>query len=594
VYAIAADKAGMAFLPRSLDRVVLLVALAVLPFVPVMASGRGPAPPGQQNANGQLPPSLVAAPSVSGSAVEGSSLSADAGSWSGPGLKLALQWQRCDSLGNGCADVAGATDPSFGLATVDVGSTLRVLVTASNKNGSASASSDPSAVVAPAPAAPPPVTEWPPSPTAPPSVSGSAVEGQTLQAAAGSWSGTQPLSFKFQWQQCDSSGGGCAAVAKATGQSYALTANDVGAEMRVEVTASNSAGSATAVSAATSVVSSSLSTLSPSPSTLSPRLSWAPPVLSSPITVPVQDSGQACPSLASPWQNPNQPGSCVLDPARDYILKLGHRVDAGGLVVNGGHNVVIIGGRVTPKLTTTAAEGRGLTFWNQTGTVHVEGVQIDGAGDGILIYAPKAVFQIENVRIGVSAPNHDFSLNHPDVIQTWSGPAEVRIDRLTASSDYQGFFWWRDSSVSTTVLPGRVIQKHVNLFPDPSQGSYPGLGNVTYHMDPSIFFSCQDCWALTGWYSQTYRRKLQDSIAPYFNAATNTYTQIPWRVVGYDGQVVTSSASNDIGRRQGDYIEWPTVNNLTAERWYWGTPTSGDFVPAGTAGTNYASPGYGG
>jgi hypothetical protein len=570
----------------SLNLPVTVIVLVVIVVAP-LAGGAGKEPRGQQA------PSLVSAPSVSGSAVVGSSLTTDAGSWSGVALKLAYQWQRCDSSGAACGNVRGATGSSFGLASVDVGSTLRVLVTASNKNGSASALSGPSAVVAPAAVTAPTVT--PPAPTASPSISGSAVEGQTLQAGAGSWSGTQPLSYKFQWQQCDAGGGSCAAVAKATGQSYALTANDVGATMRVAVTASNSAGSATAVSAATSVVSSSLSTVSPSPSTLSPRLAWAPPVLSSPITVQVQDSGLACPSLTSPWQNPNQPSTCVLDTTKDYILKLGHRTDAGGLVVRGGRNVVMIGGRVTPKLTSAAAEGRGLTFWNQTGTVHVEGVLIDGAGDGILIYAPQAVFQVENVRIGVSAPNHDFSLKHPDVIQTWSGPAEVRIDRLTATSDYQGFYWWRDSSVSTTVLPGRVIQKHVNLLTDPSQGgTSASLHNISYHTDPSIFFSCQDCWTQTGWQSTTYRRKLQDSIAPYFNAATNTYTQIPYRVVGYDGQVVTGSVSNDVGRRQGDYIEWPTVNNLTAERWYWGTPTGGDYVPAGSAGTNYTSPGYGG
>jgi hypothetical protein len=256
---------------------------------------------------------------------------------------------------------------------------------------------------------------------------------------------------------------------------------------------------------------------------------------------------------------------------------------------------VIIGGWITPKLTTSAGDGRGLTFWNQTGTVHVEGVQIDGAGDGILINAPQAIFQLENVRIAVSALNHDFTLNHPDVIQTWSGPREMRIDRLTTSSDYQGFYWYRDTSVSGTVLPGRVIQKRVNVLTDPTQtGTSATLHNVTYLNDPSIVFSCQDCWMQTGWYTTSYRNKLQESVAGYYNATTKTFTMPPYRVVGYDGQVVTSSVANDVGRRQGDYIEWPGIANLTGLRWYWGTPPAGNFVPAGVAGTTYTSPGYGG
>jgi hypothetical protein len=571
------------FLPRSFFRIAIVAALVVLPFVPGNAiGGPGPAP-------GKQAPANTSPPTVSGSTVVGSTLTADAGSWSGSGVKVSFQWERCDASGTGCGAVAGATSTSLPLGASDAGYRFRVSVTASNKNGSASAVSDPSQTVAPAPE-PQPTTQ-PPAPMSSPTLAGTPQEGQTLSADSGTWSGTQPLTYRYQWQQCDSNGTRCASVAGATAQSYQLTANDVGAEMRVEVTASNTSGSATAVSAPTIVVTSLMSASSQSTS----GLTWAPPALSNPITVQVQNTGQACPSVTSPWQNPNQPSVCVLDQTKDYILKLGHRTDAGGLVVRGGRNVVIIGGRITPKLTTVIAEGRGLTFWNQTGTVHVEGVLIDGAGDGLLIYAPQAIFQVQNVRIGVSALKHDFSLNHPDVIQTWSGPREMRIDRLTATSDYQGFYWYRDTNVSGTVLPGRVIQKRVNVLTDPTQtGTSATLHNVSYLNDPSIVFSCQDCWMQTGWYSASYRRKLQDSIAGYYNATTNTYTWPPYRVVGFDGQVVTTSVANDVGRRQGDYIEWPTIANLAGFRWYWGTPGAGDFVPTGLAGTSYTSPGYGG
>ena len=103
-------------------------------------------------------------------------------------------------------------------------------------------------------------TPPPPSPTAPastaaPTVSGPAEQGQTLSAAAGSWSGTTPMTYGYQWRRCNTSGGSCANVSGETGASYALAAADVGSTIRVRVTATNPAGSATADSAPTVVVS---------------------------------------------------------------------------------------------------------------------------------------------------------------------------------------------------------------------------------------------------------------------------------------------------------------------------------------------------
>src|SRR5207247_1281475 len=78
-------------------------------------------------------------------------------------------------------------------------------------------------------------------------------QGQTLSASTGSWSGTTPMTYAYQWARCDSSGGSCAAVSGATASSYLLGASDVGYKMRLSVTATNSAGSAT-VSVWSSVV----------------------------------------------------------------------------------------------------------------------------------------------------------------------------------------------------------------------------------------------------------------------------------------------------------------------------------------------------
>ena len=73
----------------------------------------------------------------------------------------------------------------------------------------------------------------------------------------------------------------------------------------------------------------------------------------------------------------------------------------------------------------------GMSFQRQTGTVHVEGVAIDGfVNDGIRVVGGQAILQVENSRIG---PNTNYDLayqtdGHPDGIQAYGGGArEVRL-----------------------------------------------------------------------------------------------------------------------------------------------------------------------
>jgi len=92
-------------------------------------------------------PVVKTKPAISGSAMVGDELTADAGTWSGGATTFTFQWQRCDSAGMGCADVTNATARSYGVRTADVGHRMRVEVTAKNASSSATATSDPSAVV---------------------------------------------------------------------------------------------------------------------------------------------------------------------------------------------------------------------------------------------------------------------------------------------------------------------------------------------------------------------------------------------------------------------------------------------------------------
>jgi hypothetical protein len=89
-----------------------------------------------------------------------------------------------------------------------------------------------------------------------PTISGQAVQGQTLTAAPGSWKHS-PTSYAYQWEDCSSTGEICFNISGATAGSYVPTSGDVNDGIRVVVTAKNSAGSASATSAATAPIASS-------------------------------------------------------------------------------------------------------------------------------------------------------------------------------------------------------------------------------------------------------------------------------------------------------------------------------------------------
>jgi Concanavalin A-like lectin/glucanases superfamily len=112
----------------------------------------------------------------------------------------------------------------------------------------------PVAPARPAPPPSPPPRPGPPVNGALPVVSGAAAIGQTLTATTGAWTGTAPIRFAFAWQRCNATGAACTAISRATGSTYAVAAADAGRTLRVAVTASNAAGSATATSAATALV----------------------------------------------------------------------------------------------------------------------------------------------------------------------------------------------------------------------------------------------------------------------------------------------------------------------------------------------------
>jgi PASTA domain len=97
-----------------------------------------------------------APPVVSGTAIVGEALIASDGTWTGPQpIRFAYQWQACDAAGSGCVNLQGDILSFIELRPAHVGKRLRVVVTATNIDGSRSATSEASAVVVAAKVTPP-------------------------------------------------------------------------------------------------------------------------------------------------------------------------------------------------------------------------------------------------------------------------------------------------------------------------------------------------------------------------------------------------------------------------------------------------------
>jgi hypothetical protein len=186
------------------------------------------------------------APTIEGKLVVGRTIRAGAGCWSGSPTKFAYQWLRCDEKGTNCIRIRGATSAAYELKAVDAGNTIVVLVTASNADGSTGpVNSKPSDVVSTATA---------PENEQRPSITGRAFVGELLFADPGEYTGGVPEKFTYQWQRCNTAGASCTKLAGETKQTYTVRRTDVGATLRVAVTATNDYGSDVTTSDRTAVV----------------------------------------------------------------------------------------------------------------------------------------------------------------------------------------------------------------------------------------------------------------------------------------------------------------------------------------------------
>jgi hypothetical protein len=199
------------------------------------------------------PPANTTLPALTGTPQDGLVLTrSTVGKWTSPdSLTYTDQWERCDSTGQNCAAITGATGTVYRATSADVGHEMTVAVTATDREGQQStADATPTEEVA---------DPTPPVNTRPPTITGTPTKGQVLtEATGGTWSSPDSLTFTRQWQRCNSGGTGCQAIAGATGYVYRLTAADVGETVTIAVTATDKEGQQTTVKAApTTIISAS-------------------------------------------------------------------------------------------------------------------------------------------------------------------------------------------------------------------------------------------------------------------------------------------------------------------------------------------------
>ena len=105
--------------------------------------------PGSGRAASSAVPTNKTLPSITGTAEAGLTVTATHGTWAGSPTSFHYAWSRCDTAGNACAAIGGATAKIYTATATDVGHTLRVTVTARNASGAGHATSSPTAIVSP-------------------------------------------------------------------------------------------------------------------------------------------------------------------------------------------------------------------------------------------------------------------------------------------------------------------------------------------------------------------------------------------------------------------------------------------------------------
>jgi hypothetical protein len=187
-------------------------------------------------------PFNTAKPTLAGNANTGQTLTVTSGTWLSYGTPtIQYTWFRCFP-GGACEVVGSSSSATYDLTAADVGASITAWVWATNAGGSSAMASTTS--IGPIVGATPPVISL-----APNLVPGLEKQpGFNWAVTTGSWTGSPTITYEYQWLRCAVGGGSCVEIPGATASSYWLTTAEVFHSVQVRVTATNSAGAATALS----------------------------------------------------------------------------------------------------------------------------------------------------------------------------------------------------------------------------------------------------------------------------------------------------------------------------------------------------------
>ena len=205
--------------------------------------------PSSPNAAPAVAPTNAGEPRVTGTPRVGEAQRTTRGTWSGTApISYSFRWFRCNGSGapdaSDCLRISNAPNATYVARAADAGFRLRSQVRASNADGAAVATSNPTEVIQSD--RPTNVTE--------PTISGTAAVSSRLTANRGTWIGEPPITYSFQWLRCGTAGDNCSEISGATDNQYLVVDNDSARTLRVRVTARNDVGSRSALSNQTGVV----------------------------------------------------------------------------------------------------------------------------------------------------------------------------------------------------------------------------------------------------------------------------------------------------------------------------------------------------
>jgi len=267
-----------------------------------------------------VPPTMTAAPVVTGSARLDGAQTVTTGTWIGfPSVSYGYTWYRCATenptvvagLPTSCALISGATGTTYTAVAADLGNYVFPVVRVTNSGGAISTVATTIGLISSAPLI-----------TTAPIVAGTRAAGNELSVSAGVWLSFPNTETTYQWYRCSSIVGSssltlpsqCAVIEGATASTYVQASADSGTYVTVASRQSNSIGDLTVWSAATEI------SIQPPTMVSGPRVLGNTPNSSSLVADLGVWEGYPSPTVSSQWYRCNGevpesssslPGGCV-------------------------------------------------------------------------------------------------------------------------------------------------------------------------------------------------------------------------------------------------------------------------------------------